>query len=690
MTAPNSPPTDAPRWVYLGPNGPVMPDGSAPPPVRTPEEAAALIAALSADSTAVAEPVEVLEDNDGEMRVRLPVVVIEGQDTSDGRFLKPGSLSPRALPLSLLAQPRAPHGGDNPPAAEVIGRIDSLIRVPGPEVMSKRTGQPFPDGTFIWSGEGVIDAEGEIAELVRKRYLRGVSVDLAGMDFEVVGEEGFAPDPDNPRRQVITHAAEIAAVTLVPIPAFGDCYVELADEDVTPEPIPAEELPEGLMASAVPAWRSTELGDAVVAAAPPSAKQRGKAEEDGDTYPGTDRFPIDTRERAKSAVELHGSSDIPAEKVKAWLKRRLKAKGWEDLIPDDWQDNAAANKESVTASADTPALPPIEWFRDPELPALTPLTVEADGRVYGHLAGWSSTHTGFPGRNINPPRSASDYAYFHAGAAQVRDGDNVVEISVGHLTMDTSHASTDLGQHAAVSHYDHTGSLVANVCVGEDAHGIWFSGAVLPEVDDLKLHRFRSCGLSGDWRRIGTGLELVAALSVPVPGFPVPRARVASGQPLALVAAGALRPDDAPRADGAVVLDYDILAEAIATRLDERRAAGELSAEHAALVAELDDTPAVVAALLAEVDDSPQRMAELLAELDEDVGAFDISQMPKQLQESYLRGEVAARIRWGTSGDWRRCVAQAKVHGMGRKAEGACATLHKKANGFYPGDKRNK
>lgn len=67
-----------------------------------------------------------------------------------------------------------------------------------------------------------------------------------------------------------------------------------------------------------------------------------------------------------------------------------------------------------------------------------------------------------------------------------------------------------------------------------------------------------------------------------------------------------------------------------------------------------------------------------------------VSRMPPQLQKSYLSGKVAARIRWGSPGDWRRCVAQAKVHGMGHKAEGACSTLHRKAVGFWPGDRRNR
>jgi len=67
-----------------------------------------------------------------------------------------------------------------------------------------------------------------------------------------------------------------------------------------------------------------------------------------------------------------------------------------------------------------------------------------------------------------------------------------------------------------------------------------------------------------------------------------------------------------------------------------------------------------------------------------------VSRMPPQLQRSYLTGKVAARIRWGTPGDFTRCVRQAKVHGMGRMAEGACATLHHKATGMWPGDRRNR
>jgi hypothetical protein len=506
--------------------------------------------------TAPAE-VEVAEvtqaDDSNEIRVRLPVVVIEGMDTADGRFLTPGGLTCRALPISLLACPASAHGGQDPEAAQVIGRIDSLTRRPGAEMLSPRTGEPFPEGTFVWSGEGVIQADHPIADLVRRRYLRGVSVDLSGMDVELVGEGEVMADADHPRRRMIAHSAEVSAVTIVPLPAFGDAYVELVGDDEPMTPADPEEFPDGFAASAFPAWRSAEIGDyppltaaageehtggmialvpddvdaltveggepadelhltlaylgddvtdwndaqraavldhvrgwaqdtqpidgdvmgwalfnptgandrepcavhlvsgdglpdakgamrdheqsehpvflphitagygidlsalsfigpvrfskvrvalgmdvtdyelgapgdapatgqddEVIVAAAPSAKQRAKAEDNSDTYPGTDKFPIDTRDRAASAVKLHGSSDLPAEKVKAWLIRRLKAKGWDDLIPEAWQSSGSHAAQDTAMAADPLDLDADEVGGEPGMPD-SPQDCEASG-----------------------------------------------------------------------------------------------------------------------------------------------------------------------------------------------------------------------------------------------------------------------------------------------------------------------
>lgn len=193
--------------------------------------------------------------------------------------------------------------------------------------------------------------------------------------------------------------------------------------------------------------------------------------------------------------------------------------------------------------------PPIDWFRDPGLDGPTPVTIAADGRVYGHIAAWDASHVGMPGRNVRPPRSRHDYGYFHVGGAMAADGGQPVEVSVGHLTLDTGHAPLTSDAAGAAAHYDHTGSVVADVCAGEDRHGIWFSGAVRPDVDELRLRKLRGSAISGDWRPIGNSLELVAALMVNSPGFPIPRARVASAQDLVpLVAAGMVAPNpEAPQ-----------------------------------------------------------------------------------------------------------------------------------------------
>lgn len=352
---------------------------------------------------------------------------------------------------------------------------------------------------------------------------------------------------------------------------------------------------------------------------------------------------------------------------------------------NDWvgkPEPAEVGPDDVVTAAAPPAAPPIDWFRDPQMDGPTPLTVDDDGRVRGHLALWDTGHIGLPG-DVKPPKSHADYAYFHTGSREVSDQDGARLIATGHVTLDTGHAGMEADARSAAAHYDNTGSLAADVCAGEDAHGIWVAGATAPGLDDLRLHKLRACGLSGDWRRIGPGLELVAALSVPTPGFPIPRSRVASaGEPLALVAAGAMAPPP--------VLDKDEIAAAVVAHLDQRDAD---RIEREALTAALgEDDRLERAAIAAELgEDDREERALLVASLTGDpddhwlVADALPSTMPPQLQESYIHGKVAKRINWGVPGDFNRCVAQAKIHGMGHMAKGACATLHKKALGVWPG-----
>jgi len=209
-----------------------------------------------------------------------------------------------------------------------------------------------------------------------------------------------------------------------------------------------------------------------------------------------------------------------------------------------WSTPVVTLEREALVAASVPEHPPVEWFVDPLFDAPCPLTVTDDGQVFGHLALWETCHTGRPADVcLTPPRSQAAYAYFLTGYVRALGSDGFEDVPCGSLTMSTGHATTAPGTSAAaaIAHYEHTGCSVADVAVGEDEFGIWFAGALRSGVTAEQVREFRGGSLSGDWRFISGGLELVAALAVNVPGFPVPRVQAglaASGVQTALVAAG--------------------------------------------------------------------------------------------------------------------------------------------------------
>jgi hypothetical protein len=186
-----------------------------------------------------------------------------------------------------------------------------------------------------------------------------------------------------------------------------------------------------------------------------------------------------------------------------------------------------ANEDSMTASA-PPLKPPRDWFDLPEADAPTPLTVEKNGQVYGHLALWDTCHTGFLNGGfsecVKAPRSSTGYDFFHLGALETSDG---TDVQVGKLTYGTGHAPLSAGLQAASSHYDDTGSVGAFVRATDGRHGIWITGAVRSDITPEGLRDLRANPPSGDWRSFRHNLELIASLAVVAPGFPVTRSQLA-------------------------------------------------------------------------------------------------------------------------------------------------------------------
>lgn len=205
-------------------------------------------------------------------------------------------------------------------------------------------------------------------------------------------------------------------------------------------------------------------------------------------------------------------------------------------------DTGPLSRDSLTAAA-IPTAPPEAWFKDPALTGPTALVVEDDGRVYGHIAAWGTCHIGQVGKCVEPPTSPSNYAYFRTGALRTAEGTSV---AVGHLTMGTGHAGPRDSANAAAEHYDNTGTVFADVAAGEDAYGIWVAGSLRPGITAEQVRVARSAPISGDWRTIRGSLELVGALAVNVPGFPVPRPQglLASGEVRSLQASGVVAHDD--------------------------------------------------------------------------------------------------------------------------------------------------
>jgi hypothetical protein len=236
---------------------------------------------------------------------------------------------------------------------------------------------------------------------------------------------------------------------------------------------------------------------------------------------------------------------------------------------DQFEENEMEPSVNLVASA-ADVTHRSEFFENPNLVMPSPLVVSREGRVFGHLATWNECHIGIGDRCVTAPHSATDYAYFKTGSVLTDKG----EVSVGHISLGGGHADANLGFKAASDHYDSTSAVTADVTCGEDEFGIWVSGQVRPGTTDEQIAAMRAAPLSGDWRKIGSNLELVAALSVNVPGFPIPRpALAASGQQmLSLTAAGVLEPSHDSTLASAVVDEIE--------RRDRERRMARLRSEH--------------------------------------------------------------------------------------------------------------
>jgi hypothetical protein len=256
-------------------------------------------------------------------------------------------------------------------------------------------------------------------------------------------------------------------------------------------------------------------------------------------------------------------------------------------IPDGWEVAGAEPLSDAIVAAASEAKPEhafcfsvvkdrpkakAENFTDPGLTEITPMFVDTDDRVFGHVAAWDEVHLSL---GIPVPRSRTNYAYFANRSVETEDG----FVATGPLVIGGNHADVTLGMNEAVDHYANTCAAWADGCVGEDEYGVWFSGQVRPGTKPETVYAGRASGVSGDWRWVGAGHELISVLSVNTPAYPTPRAFGHSeGHMLTILSAGFVK----PRHEGMLLESKTDPNIAFVAKQMARARLAELAAKHSA------------------------------------------------------------------------------------------------------------
>jgi hypothetical protein len=493
-------------------------------------------------------------------------LAVEGIVTGDGREFAPDALTWADLPVPLRWNKEDSHGGEPHTVAVNVGRIDKIWR----------------DGSKIM-GSGVLNLavpDGQTAyDLIKGKFLRGVSIDadsITDADVELVWPESdgavMEDDPlaalfgGPPPEKMIFHAGRIRAATLVDIPAFAEAYVALTDDNgavvAGGEPYTFAAVAvhhtatsdaswdAGMNEKRLPSPLTLAQARAAYAWTDDSAVDAGKIPKTGckfihhEVNADGSAGPANLAACSATIAVLHGGrggTTIPTadergvyNHVAAHLKDAGKA-------PAPFAADDAVTAGAMAEMADFRPHP--SRFADPKLAGYTGVVITDDGYLYGHIAPWNACHIGYDGQCVTAPREDT-HDHYMTGEVVCSDGSRA---AVGQITIGTGHASLYVGARPAAEHYDNTGTAVADVAVGNDKHGIWLAGQIRPGADPSAVFALRAAGrVSGDWRNIGGKLRLVALLGVNTAGFLESdlrtRARVAGGQPMALVAAGATAP----------------------------------------------------------------------------------------------------------------------------------------------------
>jgi hypothetical protein len=149
-----------------------------------------------------------------------------------------------------------------------------------------------------------------------------------------------------------------------------------------------------------------------------------------------------------------------------------------------------------------------------------PPTLTDDGHYFGHITPMGICLRGRPDRCVTPPDG--DLEGFMRGRAPAAGGRRTGVVTVVDRGQH-GHCQTGVGVVAATQFYD-GGWGAADVRVGRDRYGIWFSGMARPGITEDQAYQLCAADVSGHWEYPLNGLRnratLVGLPAVDVGGFP--------------------------------------------------------------------------------------------------------------------------------------------------------------------------
>lgn len=458
------------------------------------------------------------------------VLAPEEVESGDSRGFKENALTARPLKLPLGWQKYTAAGHDK---SVTVGSIDRMMR---------------KDGMIHWEGSLMDTPEADEFTALLAHFGRyGVSID---------GDKGKVA-ADGSSGVTWFDAVRISGAVACSIPAFAEAYAALGPHPDMPEDLGEDTLAASGMAPAdfVGAREAFDRGPGWVTNPKETNRLHDYWTKKG--QPGYNKIAWGTPGDFRRAKILIGEKIAAHSPDKMRFLNQIIAQWHFDALGywpgDHARMEKAGNKGTVEASESKPqweavlvssvsgnrVRPSREYFqRHPDSGALVIDPVDANGlrRVYGYAGEWGICHRGIDSKCVELPSDPSgEYAQFQLGVTELDTGEM---LNTGLITYNVGHRGADkiLSQTATQAHFDNLKNAWATVRLGEDERGVWFSGIVLPKVDEDDLIRIQASGqVSGEWK-YGS---LITLLTVGVPGFPVVRSSAItddSGYAIALAA----------------------------------------------------------------------------------------------------------------------------------------------------------